>query len=384
MTLKTAQTAENAYFKELSLEFDYSPPWDGVSFTRRYGMLMGTVTKRINAAPSFTFSYMNPRGKYTEDFQVGGHVRVYANLGKTDSLPIFTGMITPGGGLARSGYQIDIHAVGYSALLFRELMHLGTYIQGTSTLLDSLDGWEAGAALREIVAGLTGAPLDESGIMSSYPTRLVGRDFVLSTGFLSRGAIVDSIIDEMVDTDESAGVARPYYWFELPPHRGLTKPVFMVRKFPDLTSSTGVSKTVFWNDEIMASSDNIRTEQCTRCYAASSLDANIYEMYESASAKARFGAWAAPITYPSINRDDLARVAFRYVQARRLPIRVISLDAYSAWDLSPMTVLDVRNGPFGFEGRQAVTELRLPIGNTREPCTVMLASMEEVITEHTI
>jgi hypothetical protein len=46
-------------------------------------------------------------------------------------------------------------------------------------------------------------------------------------------------------------------------------------------------------------------------------------------------------------------------------------------------VLDVKNGPFGFEGRQAVTQVKLPIGVAPSSATVTLASLEELITEHT-
>jgi hypothetical protein len=383
MTLKTAQTDENAQFKTVGLELYYAPPWAPTTWTRMQGEIDGVLTRRLNAAPMLTLSYMNPRGKRTEDFQIGGRLKLYMGWGKIDStLPAFVGYITPGGGISRQGYTIKMNAVGYSALLFREQWFEGYYYSGATTLRQTLEGWEAGAAVRELVTSMQGGVLNPAGVVSSNPMRVAGQDFALRDGWQSKGDLVNTLVDEMMDTDIMDGTTRPYYWYEVP-ERASNVPLFCVRKFPNLADANTVSRTVQWNADLAASSDTVRTEQCTRAIAQSTLDSKLYMAYEAQSSKDRFGTLEQILQVKTTNTDELLRAAYRYVQSHRHVIRVVDLDAFYGIDLQPLMVLDVKNGPFGFEGRQTVTQVKLPIGVAPSSATVTLASLEELITEHT-
>jgi hypothetical protein len=330
-----------------------------------------------------TLSYMNPRGKRTEDFQIGGRLKLYMGWGKIDStLPAFVGYITPGGGISRQGYTIKMIAVGYSALLFREQWLEGYYYSGALTLRQTFDGWECGAAVRELVSSMQGGLLDATGVVSSNPIRVAGQDFELKEGWRTKGDWVNMLVEEMMDTDIMDGTTRPYYWYETPA-RSSDTPLFCVRKFPNLADANVVSRTVQWNADLAASSDTSRTEQCTRAIGQSTLDAKLYALYEAQSSKDRFGTLEQILQVKTTNTDELLRAAYCYVQAHRHVIRVIDMDAFYGIDLQPLTVLDVRNGPFGFEGRQAVTQVKLPIGTAPRAATVTVASLEEIITEHT-
>jgi len=383
MTLKTTQTDANTAFKTIALELYYKPPWSTGAWERMYGTISGSLTRQLNAAPALNLTYMNPRGKRTEDFQTGGRLKLYMGWGKIDvGLPVFIGHITTGGGISREGYGITVNAVGNSAILFRQKRFEGQYISDGYTLAQNFDGWEAGAAVHEIISTLDSGWLNETGIVSSNPIRVAGQDFKLREGWWSKGDLINALVDGMMDTDILDGTTRPYYWFEIPARWNDT-PFFCVRKLPDLADPNVVSREVRWDADLASTSDTIRAEQCTRAIAQSSTDPKLGVTYEAQSSKDRFGTLEEVIEVNSENTDELLREAYRYVQSHRHIIRVIDLDTFYGIDLQPLTVLSVKNGPFGFEGRQVVVEVKLPIGVEPRSASVTVASLEEIITEHT-
>jgi len=383
MTLKTNPTQTNSTYRPLVSALYYAQPWE-TSYSRVYGIMGGRLTRRVNAAPSLEFEYMNPRGGNTELFTVGGKVKLLLDWSVTDTdLAQFIGIITPGAGISRgTGKSVSIHAVGFSSLLGKEYQLIGEYYLGSApTTLheETFEDFEAGVAIRKLVSNLSGSPLDISGVASSNPEKVIGRDIILPEGWSLKSALVSKIVEGMIDADESANIPRPYYWFETS-DRGSDIPGFYVRKFPDLGVAPAL-RTLDWDDEIIDSTDNVRVDQATRCICVSSRDRTVYEVFQSDSAVERYGLLDAKIDWNSTNRDDLFKMAWRYVQSHKSPFRSISVSTPFAIDIMPLEVLQINNGPYGFEGKQAVVEVSIPFGNSPGLTEITLASQEEVITD---
>ena len=126
MTGKTVPGTTNLDYPPLLVAMSYCDPFGSATYGLVQGEISGKLNLRVNAAPTAQIEYMNPRGKYTERFAIGGKVKLYLGYSKLDiGRPDFEGYITPGNGIVRKKNRLSFTAIGVSGRLNHERDFVG-------------------------------------------------------------------------------------------------------------------------------------------------------------------------------------------------------------------------------------------------------------------
>jgi len=361
----------------------YRHRWDA-AFTAFTEWSRIEITRVWDAAHSMRMRVMNPNGKHTHTFAVGDRIQVFAGLGTQFPHPVFDGYIAPGGGFA-PGERADkpsfyVNAVSFLARLTREEVRSGPYVDQVGlTQHPSYNGWEVGAALRDICSGLEATPaLVVSGIRgTSDPEIFIDTSNDIADGLYTKKQLVDhylrlAYVDQVTGSDP-----RPYHLVE-GPDASNAPGVRLIRE-EDPAQATA-ARTLAYATDVFGIEPAAQPSQATRCVAASTVDKTVYEVYEDTHAVNMHGRLMMRVDVPTTDRGALLRRAWNEVVKRRRPLIAYKVRVRNAFWAAPGHVVDITGSRQGAEGKSIVTRVEHVLAKDSIMSTLVTRSAVEELT----
>jgi len=209
----------------------------------------------------------------------------------------------------------------YTVTAFDYITHLATSEQVDFTDTQYYKGWDAIAAIKDVVdqadVGIdTSAMIETSGI-------LVKEDWGIF-GWKTRKEFIDGIIQNMEHTlSDNFHNALDSITFRYGIMDGIQMRVFSPT-IKGVVKQPILKLTDNENIAILASTD--LSKMVNSCTVISSVDSTIYATYENGSSIKNYGVQSAQLSLPLSRKADCHLAAFAYVEARKSPTITYNID----------------------------------------------------------
>jgi hypothetical protein len=364
----------------------------GGSFAAKTTILSGRISKRWDAGRSLSLAVPNPNGKATNDWHVGDQVRVRLGWGSSHANAwTFDGVIPPRGLRVRGGLPptLDINAVDGLGLLDREPLTYGdapiaSNPQPFGATAVSWDGWECGAAIKDLLATSQAATAGfisaTSAVRSSSPLRWVGPGGHVEPprSATTRKAVLDLLVAAMVDDETKPDRPRPFHYWMTSDAGGSSSVYLQPERDPDVDPSI---RTLSTTSDVLDSDVGLRSDQAVAALVSNDKDPSAFSYYSDDDAVARYALAYVRETMKTTNTDELLDRARRLVAARRYPLRTATLRVRDGFRHEPNQVVTVTNPHYGGSGKFVIASVDLAFGPGGATAELGLSSARELLSE---